>query len=343
MHAEFQTDFPVAARASPIPRVRVHAPARLHLGFLDPAGSLGRPFGSLGLVIDGPETVVELGKGHADSFESCPGAATELVRARRYLETLRSATDCRASVELRLRSALPAHAGLGSGTQLALAVGRAFCAAFDLDMTSMQLAALLGRGVRSGVGVAGFDQGGLLLDGGPRADGSPAVVLARIALPAAWRAILVLDPRAEGLCGVAEKAALAGLAPLPRASSAEICHQVLMRILPGAAGAEFAPFAAGLSRVQQVLGEHFAPAQDGRTFTSEAVGRLLRWIGEHTTAGIGQSSWGPTGFAFLPCEADAKDLLGAARAAGVIDPALEIRVIRARNQGATVSRPRPGG
>jgi predicted sugar kinase len=116
-----------------------------------------------------------------------------------------------------------------------------------------------------------------------------------------------------------------------------------MRILPGAAGAEFAPFAAGVSRMQELLGAHFAPAQEGRAFTSAPVGRLLQWIGAHTRAGIGQSSWGPAGFAFLHSEAEAKGMLAAADAAGVIDPALEIRVIRARNHGAMVSDVRPVG
>ena len=38
--------------SSPPTALRVQAPGRLHLGFLDPAGTLGRRFGSLGLVID---------------------------------------------------------------------------------------------------------------------------------------------------------------------------------------------------------------------------------------------------------------------------------------------------
>jgi beta-ribofuranosylaminobenzene 5'-phosphate synthase len=343
MHTALTYDFPTAPQSWPYGRVRVDAPARLHLGFLDPAGTLGRRFGSLGLVIDGLATVVELGRGPADRCETFPGGASALDRAHGYLATLRRATDCRAPLRLRLRSALPAHVGLGSGTQLALAVGRAFCTAFDLDLTSAQLAALLGRGARSGVGVAGFDQGGLLLDGGPRADGSPAVLLSRIAMPAAWRAILVLDPRTRGLHGPAEQQVLAGLAPLPREAAAEICHQVLMQVLPGAAGAEFAPFAAGLSRMQELLGRHFAPAQDGRAYTSEAVGRLLQWIADHSPAGIGQSSWGPTGFAFLPSEEQARAVLAAAGAAGVIAPALEVLVIRARNHGAMVSDVRSPG
>ena len=342
MHDALATELAAATRQLPRGPVRVHAPGRLHLGFLDPAGSLGRAWGSLGLAISGPETVVELGRGEADSLTAYPGGEAALARARSHLETLRRATGCREPVTLRLRSALPSHVGLGSGTQLALAVGRAFCAAFDLPMDSRQLAGLLGRGLRSGVGVASFEHGGLLLDGGPRGDGSPAPVLARIALPAAWRVLLVLDPRTAGLSGAAEKAALAALAPLPRAAAAEICHEVLMRVLPGAAGAEFTPFAAGVSRMQQVLGAHFAPAQDGRAFTSEAVGRLLQWIASQATAGIGQSSWGPAGFALLASEAQARALLEQARAAGVVDPALEVLVVSARNHGARASQARAG-
>ena len=41
----------------------VRAPGRLHLGFLDPSGTLGRRFGSLGLTIEGFETE-EIGRAH---------------------------------------------------------------------------------------------------------------------------------------------------------------------------------------------------------------------------------------------------------------------------------------
>jgi beta-ribofuranosylaminobenzene 5'-phosphate synthase len=38
--------------------VRVVAPARLHLGFLDLHGGLGRKFGSLGVTLDEPRTAL---------------------------------------------------------------------------------------------------------------------------------------------------------------------------------------------------------------------------------------------------------------------------------------------
>jgi beta-ribofuranosylaminobenzene 5'-phosphate synthase len=327
----------IAVATGPLARVRVAAPARLHLGFLDPAATLGRRFGSIGLVLDGFDTVVELAGADTDRFEAFSSGDAALARAIEHLRTLRAATRCTSPVRLALRAAPPMHAGLGSGTQLALAVGTAFSRLFDLELASGALAAMLGRGARSGVGIAGFDQGGLLLDGGPQADGSPAALLARLPLPAPWRVIVALDPRVQGLSGTAERAALATLPPLPHAVSAEICHEALMRVLPGAAGAEFEPFAAGVSHIQRLLGDHFARAQQGRRFTSAAVAGLMDWLGAHAVAGIGQSSWGPAGFAIVRSAADAREVLASARAAGVLDPALEVSVTTARNRGAGVA------
>ncbi|MFM2120739.1 MAG: hypothetical protein RL722_2207, partial [Pseudomonadota bacterium] len=220
------------AESAVAPGVRVSAPGRLHLGFLDPSASLGRRFGSLGLVIDGLETVVEIGDaypGGADpGDELMPGgdrfsaaadipaglARAELARAAAHLDRLRQAALDRAAqdqagaqaadpalldrlrrpLHLHLADALPAHAGLGSGTQLGLAVGRAWAQWQGLALSTLELARITGRGLRSGVGIAGFDLGGLLLDGGPSAQG-PAPLLSRLDLPADWRVLLVFDPQ----------------------------------------------------------------------------------------------------------------------------------------------------
>jgi beta-ribofuranosylaminobenzene 5'-phosphate synthase len=334
-------------RASTGPAVTVQAPARLHLGFLDPAGSLGRRFGSVGLVIEGLATEIELSASAHDTVTATDAAAgAEMARAAAHLHTLRQRSGCHAPLQLQLSRVLPPHAGFGSGTQLALAVGRAFALWHGLDLSTATLAAWLGRGLRSGVGIGGFDQGGLLVDGGPGADGAAAPLLARMDLPAPWRIVLVQDSRHQGLSGGEERQALARLAPLPQACAAAVCHQVLMRVLPGAACADFALFAAGVTGVQNVLGDHFAPAQGGAAYASAAVGRLLQWIGEARQAAggaaIGQSSWGPTGFAILPSLDQAEAVVDAARVAGMADPALSVRIVAARNRGATLGG-QPGG
>jgi beta-RFAP synthase len=322
--------------------VRVRAPARLHLGFVDPAATLGRRFGSLGLVLDaqaGLSTCVELRRGAEDGATAADAAgAAELHRALAHLEALRphalAAGVPLQPLHLHLAQVLPAHAGLGSGTQLALAVGRAFAQLHGLAWDSATLARHTGRGLRSGVGIAGFDLGGLLLDGGPGPGGQPAPVLARLALPAPWRVLLLLDPGLRGLSGDAERAALARLAPLPQAQAAAISHELVMRVLPGAADADFALFAAGLLQVQQRLGEHFAPAQVAGAYASPEVARAARWLGQHAGAAVGQSSWGPTAFAFFPSASAAEAALVAARAAGAVHARLQTRLVRGAEHGA---------
>ena len=323
----------------------VRAPGRLHLGFLDPSGTLGRRFGSLGLTIEGFETEVEVGAVRRGSDEDelsadNPAAQAELERSASFLQRLREHSGQHAPLALRLRRVLPAHAGLGSGTQLGLAVGRAFVLWHRLGVGTPTLAQWLGRGQRSGVGIAGFDQGGLLLDGGPSADGAPALLLSRLSLPPAWRIVVAMDEHCRGLSGAAERQAIASLPPLPQTQAADICHQVLMRVLPGAAAAEFAPFAQGINRVQGLVGAHFAPAQGGSAWTSTAVGGFMEWLRAYAGDGgaaIGQSSWGPTGFAIFPSAETAYRALAAAHVAGVVDARLSLRTVAARDSGAVAN------
>jgi predicted sugar kinase len=65
----------------------------------------------------------------------------------------------------------------------------------------------------------------------------------------------------------------------------------------------------------------------------------MRFWGEQgrDTAALGQSSWGPTGFAIVPSATAAQQLIDAARAAGAIDAALELHVVTARSRGAQVA------
>jgi beta-ribofuranosylaminobenzene 5'-phosphate synthase len=330
--------------------VTVRAPGRLHLGFLDPSGSLGRRFGSVGLVIEGFATEVEFGPALVDRVTAdTPEGDAQIDRALAHLGTLQRLSGHCEPVHVRLINVLPSHAGFGSGTQLALAIGRGFACWHGLDVDTPTLAHWLGRGLRSGIGIHGFDQGGLLVDGGPGADGRPAPLLARVALPPSWRVVVVQDSRERGLAGGDERAAIAALAPMSGAQAADICHQVLMRVLVGAAGDDFEAFAAGVTQVQRVLGEHYAPVQQGRPYTSAAVGRLMRWVvsterrGDVMTgsvarpaAAIGQSSWGPTGFAIVASQAQAEALATEARAAGLIEPGMTLNIVAARAQGAEI-------
>ena len=314
----------------------VDAPGRLHLGFLDPSATLGRRFGSLGMMLDDTATVVCLGHADTQQIEAGATGRHEIGRAGRIIAHLQSATGLRDPLDVRVAKALPAHVGLGSGTQLALALGRAFAELHGLQLGTPALAALLDRGGRSGIGIAGFDHGGVLVDGGPRPGADAPPVLARLDFPAAWRVVLVQDLSRVGLHGESERQGIARLPPFAQPRAAHLCHLVLMQILPALAESDFTPFAQGLTELQRQVGEYFAPAQGG-IYTSPAIGRLMQWVAGRHEAGLGQSSWGPTAFAIVASDADAQRLVRAAQAAGAIDAGLQIRIVAGRNRGAEVA------
>ena len=310
-------------------RVRVTTTARLHLGFLDLNGDLGRQFGSIGLSIDAFETCVELS--HGSSFQVLGherGRSADL--ARRVAENLGLDT----ARTLIVRNAIPPHAGLGSGTQLALAIATAFRRLSGLTLDPFGDARLLDRGARSGVGAALFERGGLVVDGGRGSDTEFPPIVARLVFPSPWRIVLIMDPGIEGAHSEHEGRAFANLREFPARSAAEICRRTLMQILPGAAEGNLAAFGDGVASIQAILGDHFAPVQGGGRFSSAAVGRVVERLKAQGAHGVGQSSWGPTGFAFAR-DADEAEFL-ARRARAEAGTGVDIKVCKALDHGAEI-------
>jgi beta-ribofuranosylaminobenzene 5'-phosphate synthase len=309
--------------------VQVTTAARLHLGFLDLAGDLGRRFGSIGLAIDAFETGVAL---HGTPSFEVLGEERERGAdiARRVAESL--GLDARK--KLTISNAIPAHAGLGSGTQLALAIAAAFRKFARIPLDVREDARLLDRGARSGVGVALFERGGLAVDAGRGSNTETPPVVAWTKFPSDWRVLLMLDPRIEGAHGEAERQAFAKLRRFPAEAASEICRRTLMQVLPGAAEADLEAFGDGVARIQEILGDHFAPVQGGGRFISIPVGRAAANLKALGARGIGQSSWGPTGFAFAS-DADHAQFL-AARARAEQGAEVEIRICSARHHGAEI-------
>jgi beta-RFAP synthase len=309
--------------------VSVQTTARLHLGFLDLNGSIGRHFGSIGMSIDAPATSLTLTRSSAD-YVSGP----ESGRASQHLETVKRHLGLTGSYELTLSEAIPAHAGLGSGTQLALAVAAALrrLEGFDLDVPGD--AERLQRGSRSGIGAGLFMQGGLIVDGGHGTRKATPPVLARLAFPDSWRIVLVMDKGIKGVHGEAERTAFGKLPQFSDEASGTICRHVLMQALPAVAEGDIGQFGRAIAQIQTILGDYFAPAQGGR-YTSSGVGKIMATLGDAGAHGIGQSSWGPTGFAFAESANEAEHLVDhiAQEASGLH---LDVQVCKGLNRGAKI-------
>jgi beta-RFAP synthase len=312
----------------------VTAPSRLHLGFLDLHGGLGRKFGSIGLTLDEPRTVVAARR--ADTLTvTGPGSERATAVAMRLIDRLRLDNK----IEIRVEEAIPEHAGLGSGTQLALTLGAALCRWSGQPVDARTIATAARRGARSGIGIGAFTMGGLIVDGG-RAEEveAPPPIISRLDFPEEWRVLLLIDPRSGGLHGPAEFSAFRSLPQFPERLAAGLCRLLIMQALPALAEADLPRFGSAITELQQRVGDYFAPAQGGR-FASPHVAAALAWLESAGVAGFGQSSWGPTGFAFAANSAEGEALM--AEAERRYGGRLQFRLVKARNKGAEIKPAEP--
>lgn len=274
-------------------RARIKTPSRLHFGLLARGADAPRQFGGVGLMVDAPG--LELVAEPSPTWRAegpCSARILQVAeRAARLDPTLSPAF-------FRVLHAPLEHVGLGSGTQLALAVAKALTTLVGRPAVPIaELARLAGRGLRSGIGLHGFASGGLIVDGGRgRPEGIPPQ-LARLDLPAAWSVLVVIPPLAAGLHGSAELRAFAELPPIPAAQTDQLCRLVLLGLLPAAAEADLPGFGAALEAIQHLIGRSFAPAQSG-PFAHPQLAELAARLRSEGLHGVGQSSWGPALYAF---------------------------------------------
>jgi len=292
--------------------VFVEAPARLHFGVLDLRGDLGRRFGGVGAAVPSPSLLLEARPAATLAAEG-PDADRALEFARRFAGH-HGLAGPGTGVHLVVHRAIPAHSGLGSGTQLALAVARALAELHGLPTEVTALARAVGRGRRSAIGTWTFAVGGFVLEGGRKGeDGAVAPLLARLQLPAAWRCVVVVPRGKPGLTGDEEAAAFARL-PAPAARDVErVAHLVLMQLLPAIAEADLPAFGAALAEVQRITGGWFAPAQGG-VFAPGQTGEMLERLRDWGAAGVGQSSWGPAVYGITASTEESQAIAARARA-----------------------------
>ncbi len=295
------------------------------MGFFDLTGSAGRRFGSLGVSIDAPCTQVEIIKSESTVIDT--KSSENVVK---IVDNLVKLFNIEENFLLKIVQAIPEHAGLGSGTQMALAIGAGLNQLFDLNLSVAQIAICAQRGRRSGIGIAAFSQGGILVDSGRRDDAIPEII-ARESFPAAWRVLLVQDSAGLGVHGAAEADAFVKLKPAQH----NLRDLVLQHMLPALKRGDLLAFGAYMQDLQAYNGDYFAPTQGGR-YASKDVAEVLAWLQENGAACVGQSSWGPTGFAILESQQQAEMLQNLSRQAFAEKSNISFLCCRGKNAGANI-------
>jgi beta-RFAP synthase len=283
--------------------VRLSTPSRLHFGLLAYGPDAPRQFGGVGLAVERPG--IEMIVRPASEWSAVGPLADRALRVARQVAHRLEQNGVRVPpAEFDIQRAPPEHAGLGTGTQLSLAVTRALTRLGGLDDSNAEvLADLSGRAQRSGIGLYGFLHGGLIVDGGHLTPDAVPPLLARLAFPADWAVLVVLPAVEAGLHGLREAQAFSELPPIPDHETDRLCRLVLLGMLPAVLEHDLATFGAALTELQSRVGQCFAPAQGGVYARPESA-ELVAYLRAEGLKGVGQSSWGPTlyGFSAEPAE-----------------------------------------
>ena len=311
-------------------KIAISAPARLHLGFVGLDGESASDFGALGLAIERPEvrvTAVE------SSDWQVSGPMSDKVR--QYVKLLDTELGLHKPLRIRIENTIPSHVGLGSGTQLALAVGTALVRLNNSQVSLGRVSHLLRRGGRSGIGTAAFTDGGFLVDCQSDSDCEARTIARRLAFPNAWHILLIIDTAHQGAHGDVESEAFENLGGFSSSLTGELQGILLEQVIPSLEKANLCGFGEGISTIQRHVGDFFSSIQGGRYLSSD-VAEMLEFAENSGAKGVGQSSWGPTGFVIMDSETSAHDLRAKMMVARK-DEKLRFEVCRARNEGASIT------
>jgi len=317
----------------PKKKITIIAPARLHFGFLNWNQEMDPSIGSFGMALNDFVTQVTAEKSRKLVVE---GPQKDL--AKRLIKRLLIKNNFSTSVKVIIEKAIPNHAGLGSGTQLALALGYAVYSLFNQKIKMVDIARLLERGKRSGIGIGAFRYGGVLVDNGKlsqesRFDRVPKII-ARIPFPKNWRIILILDRSIKGIHGKKEKIVFKKLPSYPRKISRKFYKILITKALPSLTKKNIENFGRAITAIQEIIGDHFSQFQGG-SYSSHKVKKAVKWLKQMGVSGYGQSSWGPTGFVFVSNEKKALRIMQRAKKEWDCEKDLNFVLCRGRNHGFT--------
>jgi beta-ribofuranosylaminobenzene 5'-phosphate synthase len=328
--------------------IEVRTCARLHLGLLDNNGEQGRLYGSIGVAVNRPHLVLR-----AETADKLSVEGLEVSRITSYAERFISRYGVPQGAHLNLLTAIPAHVGLGSGTQLGLAVGAALARLGGLKLSVADIALAVERGVHSGIGIATFQHGGFVLDGGHRifpaqaaiSDGSRQSrqiekgrvppVLFRHPMPGDWHFVTVIPDMGPGFSGAKEHSAFLQLPVAPSSLVEKISWVLLMKMLPALVEKDIENFGRALTSIQCMVGDCFSSVQGGR-FATPVLEKLVEFLLEKGAAGAGQSSWGPTVYGLVAGREHARQLERQARAYLDSLGGGLVYCVRPQNRGAQV-------
>ncbi|HVP95415.1 MAG TPA: beta-ribofuranosylaminobenzene 5'-phosphate synthase [Methanoregulaceae archaeon] len=324
-------------------RVIIRTPSRIHITLIDMHGGSGRVDGGVGIALDEPGILLEVHQSPELEVNGCEGELKEKISdiARHVLREIHAS----GSASITLRDYYPSHTGLGSGSQLAIALGRAISECYHRNLSIENIAGIVGRGGTSGIGCAAFERGGFIVDGGHRygkgfeksdfrPSGAsygirPPPVIVRHDFPSDWQILLATPALPCGASGGKELDIFRRYCPVPLDEVRIICHEVLMRMLPGIVERDLDLFGSSLNEIQK-----YGFKRVELSLQPKEIPELIEILRSSGAAGAGLSSFGPTVYAIS--DTGIRGIEQAARSYMKEKTGGSALITSARNQGAVI-------
>ncbi|MFC2154510.1 beta-ribofuranosylaminobenzene 5'-phosphate synthase family protein [Candidatus Altiarchaeota archaeon] len=309
-------------------KLTVSTPSRLHLGVIDYGVCEGkRRYGGFGVALEQPGFVLGF-----QSSDSLIVAGSQPERVKEIVEKFGNHFNFTPKATITVKEAIPPHIGLGSGTQLALAVAQGLSAIHDIKVPLDEIAGFLGRGGLSKVGIRTFERGGFISDTLTKEERH----LFRHEFPEEWAFVLVLPREVkERISGSIEDELFRQVDPKPELMR-KINRILEEKVIPSLSEKDISSFGEGLTETDKLVGQYFSPAQKGE-YLGEHTSQIINNILEVGCYGAGQSSWGPVVYGLAKKEEAprvAKDLGAHIKEKGIN---AEIWTSTANNMGAQIS------
>ncbi len=310
--------------------MKIRTPSRIHITLIDLNGEIGRIDGGVGLALEEPYVFI---KAKESEDVVVKGESENLKRYKTVAEKFRD--EFRGGIEIEILRDFKSHVGLGSGTQISLAVGKAFTELNGIEMSVREIAEFVGRGGTSGIGVAAFEFGGFIVDGGHSvkekntfmpssfSKAKPAPILARYDFPE-WD-VYVFIPESKGFFGKREVDLFKKNTPLKIEEVRELCHIILMKLMPSVVEEDLEEFARAVYRIQYIGFKRAEISQYG-----DLIYKIIEEAKDY--GAVGMSSTGPSVY-FIGEDDGVSVIKDIFREKGV-----EVDVIKtkARNRGAEI-------
>ncbi|MCP8308312.1 MAG: hypothetical protein H3Z54_06420 [archaeon] len=321
--------------------MRVKTPSRLHITLIDLNGNLGRIDGGVGIALEEPSITLEAELIDSGIIVEGDDSGRALEAAKRTLKNY----DLKGGLHIRILEKYDEHIGLGFGTQLSLGTAFAITNLHRIHISPRELAEIVGRGGTSGIGVAAFEAGGFIIDGGhtfgankqkqkflpsSASKAPPPPVISRLDFPDDWLVVLAMPRLNKRIHGSIEVELFSKYCPIPIDEVQALSHIILMKLLPSVAERDISEFGDAISKIQNIGFKKIEV-----NLQSDKVKEIMKIMAEAGAYGVGLSSFGPTLYTVVDNEKKAYIIAKAAEK-GMREIGGKVLITKARNKGAEI-------